>query len=490
MIRVACIVLLTLSALTATAREPIVVASKNFNESYILGEVAAQLLESGGFEVERRMGLGGTLICYEALVAGEIDVYVEYTGTLSQAILKSDKQLDFDQLNAAIAPLGLQMLPPFGFNNTYALALPRVIAEDLGLNTISDLAARDGLRIAVSHEFLEREDGWPGLSRVYGFERVPRGIEHGLAYQALADGAIHVTDAYSTDGELIRYDLKVLADDRDFFPKYLAAPLVRADLPAAAKARLTLVSDTLDDAAMQAINASVMYDGADFAEAAVGYLADIGIESTAARSGFWEQLRRNTARHIVLTAIALVAATCVGIALGLLVFRVGWLSRAVVYMTGLMQTIPSIALLALMIPLFGIGIVPAIAALFMYSLLPIVRNTVTALVTVDPVLRRVSLAMGLTRSQELRHVFVPLSMPSMLAGVRTAAVICIGTATLAAFIGAGGLGDPIVTGLSLNDTGLIMQGAVPAALLAVVTELLFEGVERALVPKHLRTSES
>ena len=489
MTRLVAIVLLALCPVVIAA-EPIVVASKNFNESYILGEAVAQLLESGGFEVERRMGLGGTLICYEALLAGEIDVYVEYTGTLSQAILKSESQLGFDDLNAAIAPLGLQLLPPFGFNNTYALALPRALAADLGLNTISDLAARSDLKIAVSHEFLEREDGWPGLSRVYGFERVPQGIEHALAYQALADGAIHVTDAYSTDGELTRYDLKVLADDRDFFPKYLAVPLVRADLPVSAKARLGLVADTLDDAGMQAINASVMFGGADFAEAAASYLDGIGIESDTARSGFWEQLRRNTARHIFLTAIALAAATCVGIVLGLIVFRIGWLSRTVVYMTGLMQTIPSIALLALMIPLFGIGVVPAIAALFLYSLLPVVRNTVTALVTVDPVLRRVSRAMGLTRGQELRHVFVPLSMPSMLAGIRTAAVICIGTATLAAFIGAGGLGDPIVTGLSLNDTGLIMQGAVPAALLAVATELVFEGIERALVPRHLRTSEA
>ena len=488
MIRRFAIVLLVLSA-AVTAAKPIVVASKNFNESYILGEAAAQLLESGGFEVERRMGLGGTLICYEALVAGEIDVYVEYTGTLSQAILKSESQLAFANLNAAVTPLGLEMLPPFGFNNTYALVLQRALAERLGVETISGLAARDDLRISVSHEFLEREDGWPGLTRVYGFQRVPRGIEHGLAYQALADGAIDVTDAYSTDGELIRYDLKVLADDRDFFPSYLAAPLVRADLSASAKARLALVANTLDDAGMQAINASVMFGGADFAEAASGYLDGIGIETDTTQSGFWQQLRRNTARHIVLTAIALGAATCVGIALGLVVFRVGWLSRTVVYMTGLMQTIPSIALLALMIPIFGIGVVPAIAALFLYSLLPIVRNTVTALVTVDPVLRRVSRAMGLTRSQELRHVFVPLSTPSMLAGIRTAAVICIGTATLAAFIGAGGLGDPIVTGLSLNDTGLIMQGAVPAALLAVATELAFEGIERALVPKHLRMVE-
>jgi osmoprotectant transport system permease protein len=158
----------------------------------------------------------------------------------------------------------------------------------------------------------------------------------------------------------------------------------------------------------------------------------------------------------------------------------------VLYGAGLLQTIPSIALLALMIPLFGIGWMPAIVALFLYSLLPILRNTITALLTVDPLLRRVAVGMGLTPLQQVRWLLLPMALPTILAGVRTAAVISIGTATLAAFVGAGGLGEPIVTGLSLNDPRLILQGAVPAALLALATELAFELLERRLVPPPLR----
>ena len=483
---------LCVSLALAAGGEPLVVASKDFNESYILGEIMAQLLESDGFEVERRFGLGGTLICYEALRTGEIDLYAEYTGTLATAILKRPDRSGVDALNDVLAPEGLTLLPPFGFNNTYALAVPRALARSRGLRTISGLVDHPDLRIAVSHEFLEREDGWPGLSRTYGFDRPIDGIEHGLAYQALEEGTIDLTDAYSTDGELVRYDLVVLRDDRGFFPRYLAAPLVRADLPERAKDRLRIVADTLDDPGMQALNASVLFDDASFAEAAARYLDGIGVAGDASDSDSgsqpWRQLGRNTLRHLELTVMALVPATLVGIALGLLVFRIPWLARSVVYAAGLLQTIPSIALLAFMIPLFGIGVTPAIVALFLYSLLPIVRNTVTALSTIDPVLQRVSLAMGLTRTQRLRHVFVPLAVPSILAGIRTAAVISIGTATLAAFIGAGGLGDPIVTGLALNDHGLILQGALPAALLAIFTEFALEGVERVLSPRHLRAA--
>jgi osmoprotectant transport system permease protein len=198
---------------------------------------------------------------------------------------------------------------------------------------------------------------------------------------------------------------------------------------------------------------------------------------------------RNTLRHLQLTATALAAAIVVGLITGIVVHRSKSISRIVLYLAGLLQTIPSIALLALMIPLFGIGFVPAIVALFLYSLLPILRNTVTALITIDPLLRRVAEGMGLTPLQQIRHVLLPLALPNVLAGVRVATVICIGTATLAAFIGAGGLGDPIVTGLALNDVNLILQGAVPAAALALITEIAFELLERVLVPPHMVASK-
>ena len=481
------------------ASEPIVVASKNFTESYLLGEVIAQRLEQAGFEVDRRFGLGGTLICYEALVAGEIDVYVEYSGTLEQTILKLGKRTSIDGLDEHLVSRGLALLSPLGFNNTYAIAVRKEVAEERSLERISQLTKYRDLRVVVSHEFLEREDGWPGLRRVYGFDWIPDGIEHGLAYQAIADGSIDVTDAYSTDGELQRYDLRVLADDKAFFPTYLAIPLIRHDLSPLAQAAIEDLAGTLDDSSMAALNASVVFEGEDFASAARNHLGSIGFDIAEERSsgfdngeGFskeFDSLIRNTKRHLWLTAIALFTATSVGIVLALAVFQVSWVSRAVLYVAGLLQTIPSIALLALMIPIFGIGMLPAVVALFLYSLLPIIRNSVTALVTVDPVLRRVATAIGLTRYDEIRYVYLPLAMPAILAGVRTAAVISIGTATLAAFIGAGGLGDPIVTGLALNDTSLILQGAIPAAVLAIATELVFEGVERVLVPRHLKVLE-
>jgi len=463
------------------------VGSKNFNEGYILAEMASQLLEAAGFEVERRFGLGGTLICFEALVNGEIDLYVEYTGTLSQAVLDEPEARSIEALNVLLRADGVELLAPLGFNNTYALAIKREKARSLGITTIGDISRHPNLKVVVSHEFLERADGWPGLAASYGLATAVTGIEHGLAYQALNQGAIDVTDVYSTDGELARYDLVVLDDDKGFFPEYLAAPLVRTGLPTAAREALAGVDGLIDDAEMQRLNAEVVFGKRSFADVANVFLSGHGLVPDRALDGeMWRSLAVNTIRHLQLTGIALVLAVVAGVGASLAVFRLPVAARVLTYACGLMQTVPSIALLALMIPLFGIGPLPAIVALFLYSLLPILRNSLTALTTIDPTLVRVAVAMGLSPGQQLRLVLVPLALPSMFAGVRTAAVISIGTATLAAFIGAGGLGDPIVTGLALNDVNLILQGAVPAALLAVVTELVFEGLERLALPGHLR----
>lgn len=486
------VVLLTsLWSLHASGAERVVVGSKNFNEGYLLSEVVAQLLERAGYEVERRFGLGGTLICYDALKNGEIDVYIEYTGTLSQAILKLNSTPGTQMLNASLAPDGVQMLGSFGFDNTYALAMKGERAKALGITKISDIvSAHRDLKVVVSHEFLQRPDGWPGLIRTYGFDWYPGGIEHGLAYQALEDGAIDVTDIYSTDGEVARYRLRVLDDDRSYFPEYRAVPLVRTDLPLRVKATINALENTLDNAQMQSFNSRVTFGGISYQRVAQELLVQRGIVpgDDSTQSQIWRSLRHNTAVHLKLTGIALAGSIVFGVFLGIAVYRTRWLSRATVYVAGLLQTIPSIALLGLMIPLLGIGTVPAITALFLYSLLPILRNTVTALASVDPIIRRVAVAIGLNRVEQLRYVYLPLSLPSILAGIRTAAVISIGTATLAAFIGAGGLGDPIVTGLALNDPRMILQGAVPAAILAIVTELVFEGIERIVVPRHLVAS--
>jgi len=462
------------------AADVIRVGSKNFNESYLLSEIAAQLLEARGYEVERKFGLGGTLICYEALKKGEIDLYVEYTGTLSQAILSLPGNPGRDLLNEQLADQGLELLEEFGFNNTYAIVVRDEVARAHGLERIGDLADAPDLEMVFSHEFLQRGDGWPGMSAAYGLTADVRGIEHGLAYQAISDGAIGVTDAYSTDGELVRYALRVLEDDRGYFPSYFAAPLVRSALPKDVHLALNQLGGTITDARMQSLNAKVVFEGATFAVVAAGFLGELGIDTGPQVQSMWPRLARNTLRHLQLTGIALGLAILVGLGVSLRVYKNATLSSGIIYFCGLLQTIPSIALLALMIPLFGIGMLPAIIALFLYSLLPILRNAITALANVDPTLIKVSLALGLSEREQLKHVRVPLSLPSIFAGIRTAAVISIGTATLAAFIGAGGLGDPIVVGLSLNNTDLILQGAIPAALLAILTELGFGALERRL----------
>lgn len=483
--------MLTPSVFARDADAPITVASKNFSESYLLAEIMAQLLEIEGFEVDRRFGLGGTLVCYEALVTGEVDVYAEYTGTLAQAILKIDDTSPTRQrLNELLDRHGLQILPSIGFNNTYALAVKASLAEQAGLETVSDLVGRDDLDVAFSLEFLNRKDGWPGLVEVYGFDRRPTGIEHGLAYQAIDEGKVDITDAYSTDGDLERYGLVTLTDDKAFFPEYFAVPFIRDDLPVRAKRVLATLAGRIDDDRMRELNARVVIDEQSFAEVAQAFLAEEALGAIELdASQFWKTLARNTLTHLKLTAIALGLGVLFGVPIGIAVFRSRSVSRAMVYFAGLLQTVPSIALLALMIPLFGIGTLPAIVALFLYSILPILRNTITALIGIDPLLKRIAEAIGLTRVQQLRYVLIPMALPTMLAGIKTAAIISIGTATLAAFIGAGGLGEPIVTGLALNDTNLILQGAIPAAILAIIVELLFELLERAIVKPHMLSGQ-
>ncbi|MEE8235823.1 MAG: glycine betaine ABC transporter substrate-binding protein [Gammaproteobacteria bacterium] len=473
------------------ADTPVIIGSKNFTESYLLAEMMAQLLETRGVLVRRQFGFGGTKVSFQALVNGEIDAYPEYTGTIALVILDGDSDMNSVDIRAGLEPMGLEILAPLGFNNTYAVAVAADIAETRRLEKISDLALHIDLRAGFSHEFRGRPDGWPGLAESYGLSLNTSGIEHGLAYQAIAERKIDLTDAYSTDGELNRYDLVLLDDNKNYFPSYLAVPLVRRQLDLGAKIILNSMAGRLTNVRMRELNAAVVIDKLSIAAVAAGFLQSEGLidKRPGTDEGMWTQLRRNTLRHLQLTIIGLTMACVAGTGLALSVYRSGRASGLVLYLAGLIQTVPSIALLALMIPLLGVGVLPAIVALFLYSLLPILRNAITALTTIDPVYRQVAEAMGLTRRQQLRHVLMPLAYPHILAGIRTAAVISIGTATLAAFIGAGGLGEPIVTGLALNNTGLILQGAIPAALLAVATEIAFSGLEWRMIPRHMRQSQ-
>ncbi len=474
----------------AAAGQTIRVGAKHFNEGYILSEAIAQLLEHEGFRVQRVYNLGGTFVCFEALRNGAIDVYPEYTGTIAQEILKADSKIDTAEIQRQLyEKFRLRISGEFGFSNSYGFVMQKSTAAKKAITTISDLQSHPELSFGLSYEFLRRQDGWANLANTYGLESKPSSLEHGLAYEALLDSKIDVTDAYTTDGEIPRYELTLLRDDKNFFPEYSAVAMYGEGLDLKAKATIDKLKGKISENEIQRLNAAALFEKKSFAEIARGFLEQQDLVShndvTSSQSVTMDILSK-TATHLMLTLIALAIAIAVALPAGIFLYWKDSFSKPVLYIAGLLQTIPSIALLAIMIPIFGIGVYPALTALFLYALLPILRNTVTGLQSVDPLLKEISDGMGMTRSQKLKWVELPLAMPFILAGIRTASVINIGTATLAAFIGAGGLGDFIVAGLALNNTQLILQGAIPAALLAIMMELFFELMSRMVTPAHLR----
>jgi osmoprotectant transport system permease protein len=478
---------LLLAFCAAAHGEPLKVGSKRFTESYILGEIVAQTARAAGAAVEFRPGMGGTVILYEALRTGAIDLYPEYTGTIAREILKGEVRPSLDALNARLAPLGLVASVPLGFNNTYAIGVRAAVAQKRRLRRISDLAAHPALRLGLGHEFLGRRDGWPGLAAAYRLPQRPRGLDHGLAYEALAAGEVDVIDVYSTDAKIARYHIAVLADDRSFFPAYDAVLLHRADVPQRfphAWRALAQLEGAIDEARMRRMNAAAELEGRSFAEAAQLLKAP----DAARRRGperqffalvFGPDFWRLTREHLVLVFASLAASIAAGVPLGAVAAKWARAAQPILGAVGVIQTIPSLALFAFLIVLVGaIGTAPALGALFLYALLPIVRNTHAGLEGVGAGMREAARALGLSAPQTLWRVELPLALPTILAGIKTSAVINVGTATIAAFIGAGGYGERIAAGLALNDTALLLAGAVPAAALALIVQAAFELGER------------
>lgn len=487
-----CLALLLFLASTGLAAQPLVVGSKRFTESYILGAVVRQALADAGVPATHRKGLGNTAVMEQALATGGIDLYPEYTGTIVRELLhRDDASPSLEQINAWLAPRGLKTGVPLGFNNSYALAMREDDARRLGIETISDLARnREPLRLGLSHEFLERADGWKALKRAYGLPlEAAQGLDHGLAYQALAAKQVDVVDAYTTDAQIARLKLRVLRDDRSFFPRYDAVLLMRAGVDARPLAAL---AGRIDDDAMRAMNGAVEIDGRSFDDVARDFLArgpaaapaQAPASAPAARAGFLQRLfapdlPRLLREHLVLVFASLAMAVAVGIPLGVLAWQRPRLAGVLMGAVGAAQTVPSLALLAFLIAIVGsIGFVPALLALAVYGLLPIVRNTHAGLASVPPGLRQSALALGLREGQVLRTIELPLALPTILAGIKTAAVWNVGMATVATFIGAGGLGERIVAGLAVNDTATMLAGAVPAALLALAVQWIFDALER------------
>lgn len=482
------------------------IGSKRFTESYIVAEIVRQTAQAAGeATVVHRQGLGNTAIMFGALRAGSIDVYPEYTGTIAREILQLDHVPALPELNARLAPLGLQASVPLGFNNSYALAMRAQDADAQHITRLSDLKDHPGLRFGLSQEFIGRADGWPGLRQAYGLQAAtPRGLDHGLAYDALAQQQVDVIDIYTTDAKIGQYRMRVLADDARYFPRYDAVLLHKADLPArlpASWAAIARLQGRLGEDAMRRMNAAAELEHQSFQQVAADFLVGTAPSpvSTRAETGrrFWNQLVgpdlwRLTLEHLSLVFLSLAASVLAGVPLGILAARHAAAETLILGVTGVLQTIPSLALLAILIPLTGrIGLVPAFIALAVYALLPIVHNTHTALRQIPPGMRQAAQALGLTPFLVLRLIELPLARPTIAAGIKTSAVINVGTATVAAFIGAGGFGERIVTGLALNDNATLLAGAIPVAVLALMINAAFTLGERALTrggQRHARRS--
>ncbi len=468
--------------------DPVVIGSKKFTESYVLGEIATRTLNDAGVPAQHRQGMGGTIILWQALHGGQIDAYPEYTGTIAQEILKRGDQLTIEQIANELGKLGIGMTEPLGFNNTYALVMRRSETERLGVHTISDLRRHPELKIGLTHEFLDRHDGWQPLAQNYQLNpQNAVGIDHAIGYAALKNGSIDVKDAYSTDAKIAENDLTVLKDDRQFFPQYKAVFLFRFSLPTSTIAALRKLEGAIDQARMIQLNAEAERTK-DYARAASLYFGNSATSAITLGESFPHKLSRWTLRHLELAGFSLLLSIVVGIPLGIFASRGGAIGHAILGFAGVVQTIPSLALLALLVPLpfFGISARTAITALFLYGLLPIVRNTASGLQDIPRSLRESAIALGIGPRARLWQIYLPIASRSILAGIKTSAVINVGTATLAALIGAGGLGEPILSGLNLNDHATILQGAVPAALLALLVQWLFDLLDLILIPKGLR----
>jgi osmoprotectant transport system permease protein len=472
------------------------IGSKNGTENVVLGEILTQLAAATGAKAVHQEALGGTLVVFKALQHNELDLYAEYTGTLSAEILQAENVRTDDEIRAALARRGIRMSKHLGFNNTYALGMRAAAAEELGLTAISQLAEPrfHDLRIGISEEFSSRGDGWPGLARTYRLPHRPKVLDHNLAYRGLASGSLDITDLYSTDAEIRYYDLRLLEDDRGYFPSYHCVLLYRADLESRAPEvveSILRLEGAIDNAAMMEMNSQNKLDQVPPQRIAARFLSDsFGFAPPAAAASPARELLKGllhrTWQHLFLVGVSLAAAIVVALPLGIAAYKFPRVGNVILGATGILQTLPAMAVLVFMIPLLGLGARPAILALFLYSLLPIVRGAYAGLKEIPGHLTESAIVLGLPAGARLWHVELPMASRSILSGIKTAAVINVGTATIGALIAAGGYGELIIAGIRQDSLTLILQGAIPAAAMALLVQGGFDLLERLVVPRGLR----
>ena len=506
------------------SKKELVIGSKIFTENILLGELIALILEQNhGFKIKRKFNMGGTKLVFDALKAGSIDIYPEYTGTGYAMILKESQKLSPDETYLFVKKEFLKRhqlvwSPPLGFENTYILAVRKSDSRFQKINSTSELEGLDfPLQLASEHEFTERKDGWRLFSKNYKLNLKNNQIlsmSASLMYSAIHNKKVDIIMAYSTDGRIKAYQLKTLKDDKKFFPSYLASYLTRQKLLNShpeIKSIFQALENQISAEEMTALNNEVDQLKRGVSQTAQAFLLKKGILKTENEnwkpSAFTDQksnpleekeslasyyfqkrayLLKIFKEHLSLVFTALMLALFVSLPLSIWAVYNSKIEKALFFLINTLQTIPSIALLGALIPFLGIGFAPAITALFIYSLLPLIRNSFEGIKNIDNSYIEISAGLGLTKWQILRFVQIPLALPVIIAGVRTSVVLLVGTATLAAFIGAGGLGDPIFRGIATLDSRLIFMGAIPSCALAVLLDKALNLLEKALVSKGLQ----
>lgn len=487
--------------------ESLTIAGKTFTEQEVLVDLLTWVLkeERPGLTVHKRKNLGGTSVTFEAVRSGDIDMYVEYSGTAYYSIFKQTEKLSKKQIHEYLIERldkeNLHWSTPLGFNNTYAI-LVKDNDKNKDIHKVSDLKElAPDLIIGTDPEATSRPDGYEAFTQTYQLDfKSQKMMNSGLLYKSTDNDKVDVIIGYSTDGRILVTGLKVLEDDLGFFADYSASVLINKDTLKKhpwIKRALAKLHHQIDDQTMQALNARVDFEKMDSVTVTKKFAADKGwitpkgpvivkrqsfLDFIVSKKDF---LLVKLYEHLLLTFWAFLLVTVIGVSLGVLSYYKTRVQKVVFLAVNLCQTVPSLALFGMLIPLLGIGIKPSLVALVLYALLPIVRNTYTGLCEVEPSILETCEILGMNKRQILFKVLLPMSLVTISAGLRTSLVIIVGTATIASFIGAGGLGDPIFQGITSLNNRLILLGAIPAALLAILLDFLLHYSTRFLLSPGL-----
>ncbi len=446
-------------SLFAKAAPVIMVGSKPNTESKIIAEMIALALETTGeAQVERKFGLGETPIILEHLKAGKIDIYPEYSGNIGDLLISASWDKTLGKIRGALAGHKIVTSGTLGFNRTSTLAVKKDNTRFKDINTISDLKKLSGFKGGFTYKFLRSGRGLFPLMKDYGItQKKVRKMSKKRMIETINSGEVEIIEMASTDPALLKYNLKTLKDDRGFLPKYLAFMLTKKDFPTKYPASWKILHDVLvgriTEADMARMNAQVELEGKSYSAIAAGFLKKAGVNTNFS---MWKQIYPKLLTHIQLVIIPLLLSTIFGVFLVVMAAKNKVFEKLVTLMNRFYKPIPFLVFLCILIPFLGTGKTPVYMTLFIFGIFPIVK-----------------------------YSFPNWSIHNILSGVKNTAFINVGMATIAAYVGAGGLGDLIISGLSGNDKNMILMGVIPAIILGVLIHLLIELSDKYMSPKKM-----